>query len=159
MVTPVTQIKIARGATATRPHGFVRFLAPKRTSFIFGGKADIAARNKLVLASIQSSVFQQCYRAQPTIGTDADNGSTSFGHRSEFLDGLAQDPRTGRGEGMTEGDTAAIWVHAIAWKRTKRMIDARLFPNEVFIFQALDVAEHLRRECFVNFPESNILEF
>jgi len=59
---------------------------------------------------------------------------------------------------MTEGDTAAIWVHAITWKCTKRMFDACFLPNEVFIFQAFDVAEHLRRKCFVNFPESNIVK-
>src|SRR5262245_24468386 len=96
------------------------------------------------------SVFQQGYRAQPTIGTDAYNRSTSLGHCREFLDGLAQDSSTGRSEGMTEGDTAAVWVHAIARKRTKRMFDASLFPNEIFVFQALYVAEHLRRECFMN---------
>src|SRR5262245_39872189 len=105
------------------------------------------------------SVFQQRYSAKPAVGTDAYNRSTSLGHRSEFLDGLAQDPGTGRSEGMTEGDTAAIRVHAIAWKRTKRMFDACLFPNEIFVFQALYVAEHLRRERFMNFPESNVREF
>src|SRR5262245_21790592 len=97
-------------------------------------------------------------RPQPTVGTNTDNRPTSLGHRSKFLDGLTQDPRSRSSEGMTERDTAAVGVHAVAWKGTERMFHSCLFPNEVFIFQALDVAQHLCRKRFMDFPQSDVVK-
>ncbi|HET7805843.1 MAG TPA: hypothetical protein VFL53_16515, partial [Pseudolabrys sp.] len=46
-----------------------------------------------------SSVFQQGYGPQSTVGADTDNCATSPGHCSKFLDGLTQDPCPSSSEG------------------------------------------------------------
>ena len=80
------------------------------------------------------------------------------GIRSEFLDGLTENARTGRRERMPQRNAAAIRVHAVEREAAERMLDAGLLAHELLVLQRLDVTRDLRRERLVDFPQRNVVE-
>src|SRR4029077_14305992 len=98
------------------------------------------------------------HRAQAAVGTNADDGAAIFRNGGKLLDGLAQDARTGGGEGMAGPTAAAVRVHPSARKAPERVLDAGLVADKIFVLEPLDVAQHLRRKRFVNFPQRNVIE-
>ena len=59
---------------------------------------------------------------------------------------------------MADRNAAAIWIQPLPWKFSHWIIYLHLFAQERFALQRSDVAQQLRGEGFVDFPEVDIIE-
>src|SRR4029453_15286463 len=100
--------------------------------------------------------LQQRDCALTAVRADADDAALSGRALRNLLYRLAQYPRAGRAERMSERDAAAVRIHTLARERSEVRIDAGLVADKGRIFERLDVEQHLSRECFVNLPEIDV---
>ncbi len=89
----------------------------------------------------------------PPCGTDAHDALGPLLHRRELLHRLAQDARPGRAEGVTERDTPAVRVDAIARHLAEIALDLRLVAQKRRALERLDLIEHLSGESLVDLQE------
>src|SRR3990167_628201 len=85
--------------------------------------------------STESGGFEQQHATLAAVGADADEGALALGHRSQFLDGLADDARAGGAERMADRRAAAVGIQA--FPREGAEIPRHLGPiaQEGFVLQ------------------------
>ena len=108
-------------------------------------------------SSPPSHTFQQRHRSQSAICTNTDDSFFACTHRRQFFRRLTQYPCAGRAERVADGDAAAVGIQALPRKFPQRIVHARFFAQECLLYRG-DVAEQLRSEGFVDFPEIDIGE-
>src|SRR5216684_8350170 len=96
------------------------------------GRTQMSLRS----SELRRSVLQQRDRAEAAVGTYAHDGAAAMRQSGELLDGLAQNARAGRSKGMAKGNAAAVGIHPVAREAAKRVLEASLFADIVFILEA-----------------------
>src|SRR2546428_11643130 len=74
------------------------------------------------------------------------------------LQEMQHDARAGCADRVAQGDGAAVHVQFLFIQRTKSTVEPQLLAAVLLVLPCGEAAEHLRRECLVDFPVIEIVE-